>query len=851
MPASEPAARSRFLRGLLAALGLAAGAALVLLPWWRNHAYLRDFYDYGLVIAGSYRMSLGEMPYVDFITPIQTLHFLQARWAEQGFGPHYLSLTYANALLIAAAFAGFVAVLRRPLGWGAAILVAVTVVTASSGQHTIVWHNALGVTWMALVAWLTARSRPAAEPGATVRLLLVGALLWLGGMTKLNYQAAALAFAALFALRDGWLGTWSRRRVLLVLAAYGFFGLVAPFVTELLYTGAGPSRWWHNVVVTPQGRAGLLRDLLTLKFYFHTPHDYYKPLLMPFVGAWGVAVLAALVAAAGVRLRRDKAPRSAWLLLAALAGGTWLCSSVMEATNFDIAYLTGALWLALGTALVLALLAEADGRVTKAGRIAVGAAAVTLLVPAWLAAWHGTRALWDSAPGDRRAMVTTDDLPEQYAYFRGLRITAPMHESLVLFARLDTDLKARGQTTGEFYFLNGTEFMLRAFAGKRYHKLPLWLHEGTTYGEESARLIQEKLATDTVRGVVSHGNWNLWRHGIEWYLNTRFQYERVGPMLHVYREHGDPRRNWRDATTLSGRTLSSVDPRDLRAAGGPFALAHASAGADYLGAPRSGRLSFRQPVTEISGELVARRAPAAGHSPLDMVWRVVTTAADGTQVVLSDERIVLAPDEPERIVPFKRAIAGLPVTLELYLPPDQRIEAGFRRLETEYVSTATAELPRLLDGEMPVQSHPETWAKALFADESLRGTPCHGEGFGIWPNEDGNGPQLFSHTPGVVWFKVDGKYRHLAGEFGLGAATWTNRDALNGVRAQVIYYRPGHLQVLADCELRPKERETDRAAQSFAVELPGRDGWVALVFTSLDSSRNSYGHSWWRKVRAW
>lgn len=84
--------------------GVVVVAIVLFAPWWRNHALLVDFYDYGLVMAAALRMTEGEYPYVDFLTPIQTLHFRLAVWAEAVFGPRYLSLTYANALFIGADF---------------------------------------------------------------------------------------------------------------------------------------------------------------------------------------------------------------------------------------------------------------------------------------------------------------------------------------------------------------------------------------------------------------------------------------------------------------------------------------------------------------------------------------------------------------------------------------------------------------------------------------------------------------------------------------------------------------------------------------------------------------------------
>ena len=34
--------------------------AVALLPWWRNHGYLRDLYDYGVILKANARIAAGE-----------------------------------------------------------------------------------------------------------------------------------------------------------------------------------------------------------------------------------------------------------------------------------------------------------------------------------------------------------------------------------------------------------------------------------------------------------------------------------------------------------------------------------------------------------------------------------------------------------------------------------------------------------------------------------------------------------------------------------------------------------------------------------------------------------------------
>ena len=131
-------------RGIVRALPLALVAAIVaLLPWWRNHTFLRDFYDYGLVIAGNARILAGERPYTDFSTPIQSGMFLLDLAAERLFGGTFVGMTWGVALAIAAAAAGFTVLLARRWPAWLSALVSAGVVTGSLSQHTILWHNAV------------------------------------------------------------------------------------------------------------------------------------------------------------------------------------------------------------------------------------------------------------------------------------------------------------------------------------------------------------------------------------------------------------------------------------------------------------------------------------------------------------------------------------------------------------------------------------------------------------------------------------------------------------------------------------------------------------------------------------
>src|SRR5258708_32789999 len=95
---SSPGVRTRFTWQFWTLMVLVA--LITLAPWWRNHHYLRDFYDYGLVMSGVGRIEAGERPFVDFVTPIQSGTFLFNGWAEKLGDGTYQAMTWGAAALV-------------------------------------------------------------------------------------------------------------------------------------------------------------------------------------------------------------------------------------------------------------------------------------------------------------------------------------------------------------------------------------------------------------------------------------------------------------------------------------------------------------------------------------------------------------------------------------------------------------------------------------------------------------------------------------------------------------------------------------------------------------------------------
>jgi len=819
-----------------AGLGVVAGLVVVLAPWWRNHAALVDFTDYGLVMAAVGRIEAGERPYLDFVTPIQTLQFTLSWWAEKVAGARYLSLTYANAVFIALSFVGLAAALWRRLGAGVAVLIAASVVGASSSQHTIVWYNAVGTTVLGLVVWLLARPRDGAWGAGA--LAVVWLALWLGGMTKLTYQVAALAFAWTLTFRAGWMGDVTWRCARRVMIGHLGFGVIAPVVTELAWTGATLEQWLYNVIVLPAGfRTGMLWQLATAKFYLHTPHDYYKPLHFTYAGAWGVGLLVVVtgLAAWGVAKNPERRGRRS-AMLAALGAGAWICTGVILATNMDISYLAGAAALVFATGIALAQ-AE-SGKVSGGMKAVLVVAAVTLLAPAWQAAWRGTRALWTHDPEARATMVSADDFPERLAYLRGMWIPATLHRSLEEFLRQAPRFDGGGVGTGAFYCVNAMDWLVRALPEARHADLPLWLASGTTTSDADSWEMAERIESDErIQVILSYAGWNYWTAGMSAMLAKHFYEERWGPRLHAYVripevsvfEFGTNTQSnlyWRDMT------ISGAEPRVHRAANGLF----------YLGARESFRIDFARGLYRLAGELVGERS-GGGDGVARATLKVHAREGDALAEEIWKDTIELGPDEPWATLPFAVSPGGRPVTFIVEAIEGGGAQFGWRRLQTEHAGEAGGQAPRGIDRRLKGEAVDTTvlWdgGEAVGVEGVKYGSVQH--------VDDG----MESGAPGEIWVKLGRWIGRLAGEYQYIGDERPEDFGKTGMKVTVAYYKSGRFEVVHTRELRPSVKEEDRGPQRFDFGVPEGEGWVALVVTPPSGSAEAVGRIAWRKFQAW
>ncbi|MGY8718777.1 MAG: hypothetical protein ACKVI3_13485 [Verrucomicrobiia bacterium] len=471
------------------------------LPWWRNHGFIRDFMDYGLVMAGAGRIGDGEAPYVDFVTPIQAGFLYLNRWMEVLGGGTFIGMTYGGLLLIVGGWFGLQHLLKPRVGILGAGAIAWVIIVSPSSQHTIIWHNTLGVFCIALVTWSAAMAPGLSKRSWILHLVMVGGL-WLGGMNKVSFHLIAIFGALGFVVRAALLQHIDRRSLAQSITLIILTGVMLPIGTELFITGASFQQWSYNVLQLAGGsRAEYVTELLTWDFYLRPLHDYYGPLVIPQFG------LITLILFGGIGCLGWKNRTSldrAMILVAAT--GCALCVLLLLATNQEIAYISASAAVCLGTALFLGFGLQLPPRGNTVTLVLI---TIIFALPAWRSAWLGERVLFGHSASARSEYRILSEEDSAFSYLAGVRIPPESVDSYSVLVDLISPPNAQGQH--RVFYGTGVEWLERVWPTEKHPGLPLWMHDGTSYGPSESQLLQRLVNLPSrFNQLVSSVPWDHW-----------------------------------------------------------------------------------------------------------------------------------------------------------------------------------------------------------------------------------------------------------------------------------------------------------------------------------------------------
>lgn len=785
---------------VLAALALGSAT----LPWFRNHDYLRDFMDYGLVMSAIGRINAGEHVYTDFVTPIQAGYLHLNHAIETLGGGTYLALTYGGLALVVVGSITLTLMARRWLPWWAAIIVVWSIVVCTASQHTILWYNPLGTLCLAGALWAAA-----ATPTFAFRdwpwLLLLGGCLVLGGLTKINYQFIAIVGVTGFWVRAAVLRRLSIRRLGAAIGFTVIAAIVLPITIEMHLTGTSFAAWRYNVLeLASGGRAAYLLSLVTTKFYLRPLHDYYGPLLIPQIGGMIVALLTGLLVI-GIR-PRAKLDRALFVVACA---GCMLVALAILATNHEIAYVAFgaalALFVALGTAfdikpkpilLTLALVLPAA---------LVGGAA-------WLAAWNGQRSQFGHSQAPRSDYKVLAATLPQFQYIRGLHIPPDIAQSYTTMASI---LPAPdGTGVRPVYFTNGLEWLDRVWKPIRIRGLPLWLAEGTSCGPREIRLLQDAIAPPAqFEAMFASLPWDHWPAALEGINALFMQVNYCGPEVKVYRPH---HQTGPDSDPMFALNMLGINyvPNLLQL--GPDTTIYPSENGRLIfgSAKADSWIGFHGVADELRTEMVITRLDSISRGTIGAHFRIVRQTPNGDETVC-DEALEL-PDGMNQISRMV-TIDGHRFPLRFYAHlPGNEIGSGTAGW------FAPAMLSAIADSQPPPQLYPA--APAAMADNpglrsalvhcpwepdqiSTRGT--------VQATEDG----LLLAPGGQVWLRADIGLSSLD-----GIAKLHPGDSGMPPMLRVLWYKGGRIQLTDQIQLSATEPEQPFHSWSSAAE-----GWFGMM----------------------
>ena len=776
---------------------------IVLAPWWRNHVYLRSFFDYGVVMGGSGRIDDGQRPYVDFITPIQTGWYGLNRLAEKAGGGTFQAMTLSGAVCTLASFAVLWWMLARR--WPAVLsaLLAGALVAATAAQHTILFYNSWGVVLVAVAAWAGAVA-PVLRKTDWPWHALAGAALFFGGINKINMQLMALGLACAWAVRAGLAGRAGAVRVGATLLYYVAWA-VLPVLAEMAWTGASFATWWHNVIALPAAnRSGMVGAAVSKDFFLKSLHDYYGPLLLPQGGLLGAGATGLTVAAILHKTWRE----AGWLekiLPVGCGAAAFLGGAVFLTTNMDIIYIGVAGWLALVIALWLGYELPARGAWFYG---AVVGPVLLVGVCAWHSAWQGQRSQFGHSSAPRSAYVDGARAGADFAYLRGTRLPPEIVESLQAMGDWRRTLSAERRR--KHFFGPGTEWAARFWPAPRTPGLPIYVHAGNSMGPTEAVALFSMVSSGEFQEITVSRVLDNWPEREAIYLEHRYDKHSVGEIYSVYSlgvnsgTSGAP-------VAFTRRFGGNADSRFLIS---DAQLLSRGIWHMFLGVTEGTSVMQLTAVSNrLQGEVVLRRAEGAPRVPVSAHFMIYAQANPTTRFERWSQQVELPADQDEILVPYAIDSSHFPTTFTVEIPPALKgiAAAGWRGPRIQHTGGDGPDKPAwFFRTGAPVTPMDEAMLARLLPDGWRPEAAFMRNGR---VNESG----IELSAAGEIWLRVKG----LVTEFA-GTAVMPPGGQPPFVRG--MWYSGGRLEVFSEMPVRPDDRTADFHA--WCAE-PG--GWLVIA----------------------
>lgn len=777
---------------------------IALLPWWRNHARLRDFYDYGLFINVNARLAEGQRPFTDFTTPAQTATFLLNYVSERIGGNTYIGMTWGAAGLIVAGVVGMSLILARRWPTPLAILVAGAIVVTSASHHTIVFYNPVGVLALALVVWSFAMA-PLLRREDSSWHTLAALGLFLGGLNKINFHLIACAMAVGWILLAGIERKAGIRSVAGSLLFVVSFGLVFPVATEIAWTGAGWELWFHNVVQMPlQARGGRISQLGTPRLYVTTLHGYYGQIRLPQTG---LLMLLMPVVAAMVVWRTQAIAPSVWRRVFAIlaAGFAAVASTALLLTNNEISYLTLSASVVIAVSLWLGFRLPANGWWFTVG---VLLPALLLGVLGWESAWLGQRSQFGHSQEPAASYVSGERIGSDFGYMKGAFIPPNIAHALAEVARWRAKLPT--EERAQVFYGPGCEWLEHIWPVHKVRGMSL-IPSAFDGPRENALFWNEVLGGANYRHLLVPEAWDNWDTKTNQELSRRFLKEKIGISFCLYRKLPEGVLWARPLEFIPG-IGGNVDSTLLISM---MPLNQLADGRHFLGITSStGEMELATPSNRTIGEAVLKRTAAERKMNVPVHFEVRAKAGEA-RYPRWQANVLLPEDKDELVLPTELIDAsGLPLIFTVTIPESLagQVVAGWRGPRMQDVVDHSSEPPLLQTGAWPVGPAGKNLSKAALP-KTLQDAPVFTRNASLLDE------QCRLLPGGELWVHLHGLYSKIT-----ITAKPANAPPLPvEARVRVIFYKGGRLESFHPA------MDPQTGTIHFTAWSPENDGWLGIL----------------------
>jgi hypothetical protein len=817
MPTAKPALQ----RPSIEVVGWGAVSIIVLLiPWLRNREYIRDFFDYGLMMTAAGRINGGDRPFVDFSTPLQSGSYWLNAAAEWLWGPTFQSLTLANGVFIVVAWLGLVWLLRQVVTAKSAMLLATTLVAGSASQHTIIWYNAIGVIAIAVVAIGVAKAPVWSRDDLAIHVVVILALIF-SGINKLNFHAIALVAAIAWTLRAALVGQSKWSAALATIGTWMVAGLLLPLLIELGLTGASWQEWKSNVILMPfADRGATLSALLSPGLYLRPMHDYYGPVFQPV----GLIVAMWVLLTAGLAWpRRSGIDR---LCIAGSAIFVVAATGALMVTNHEIVYVS----LAAGIAMLLSMWVGFD--LAKRPRIFIGG----MLIPAGIlgvimlhSAWMGHRSQFGHSPNARDDYQELSTAEGEFMYLSGTKMPPELAQSLLQLREIIP--APDGDGLHACLYLTGAEYLERIWPTDNMPKMPLLFANLTIPPEQLSALEDAISYPPRYELLIGSEAWaKSWpgklrvimkRNAMTWNVGL-FQINRLAG---AWLQEGLPPHD--DAIAALGTFGGNMDP-GLVVVEDPLWPFSDPEERILLATDRSrGSFLFPNRSNRISGEVALRRAPRAPRENLSAVFAIYDAAMSEGEPgsLLWTETLALEPEDDFKKFSYQIDSRGHPTRFVVLVDEKQNrsLQAGYYLPSINH-SDATPRPPPTLR-----KPQPETFEDTAALSRALLPKDWQGKFDVVGRGIAAVGEDVVLTQGGQLWLRPKFQLGELHGQVSLTAP-----PAQSGAPVvRIVWYRGGRMHVIFQSGLNPPDQPLP-----FRFSIPEDDGWFGI---HIDPSPNPHG----------